>query len=147
MRPCPYCAQEIKDDSQVCKFCRRQVPTRAEHERQLQEPVQTPVERARAARSAGARLFQVTMGVSETVGFVKELSGTVTSTRTAGHADVLEAIEAEGWRLEHVGYVYRVISTVSRDKFLSSGQQEAVTGEIVGVYLFRAVDGGIAGNP
>ena len=87
------------------------------------------------------------MGVSETVGFVKELSGTVTSTRTAGHADVLEAIEAEGWRLEHVGYVYRVISTVSRDKFLSSGQQEAVTGEIVGVYLFRAVDGGIAGNP
>jgi hypothetical protein len=71
---------------------------------------------------------------------VKELSGTVTSTRTAGHAGVLEAIEVEGWRLEHVGYVYRVISSVSRDKFLSSGQQEAVTGEIVGIYLFRVAD-------
>ena len=50
------------------------------------------------------------MAVSKTVGFVKELSGTITSTRTAGHAEALEAIEAEGWRLEHVGYVYRVIA-------------------------------------
>jgi hypothetical protein len=124
-----------------CKYCRRQVPTRAEQEEQLREPPQTPVERARAARGAGARLFQLTMPVSDTVGFVKELSGTVTSTRTAGHAEVLEAIEAEGWRLEHVGYVYRVLGIVSRDKFLASGQQEAVTGEIVGIYLFRIAAG------
>ena len=34
-----------------------------------------------------------------------------------------------------------MISTVSRDKFLSSGQQEAVTGEIVGIYLFRIAVG------
>jgi hypothetical protein len=39
-----------------------------------------------------------------------------------------------------------VISTVSRDKFFASGQQEAVTGEIVGIYLFRIV-GGDASHP
>jgi hypothetical protein len=75
-----------------------------------------------------------------------ELSDVSSSTRTVAQASILEAIEAEGWKLDNAGYVYRVISTVSRDKFLSSRQQEAVTGEIVGVYLFRAVDGGMTGN-
>jgi len=50
---------------------------------------------------------------------------------------MLDSIEAEGWLLEHAGYVYRVTRTISRDKLLSSGQQEAVEGEIVGIYIFR----------
>jgi hypothetical protein len=91
-------------------------------------------------------MFQIVLLVSDTAGFVVELSGTVTSTRTVAQTGVLETIEAEGWKLEHVGYVYRIISTVSRDKLFSSGQQEAVTGELVGIYLFRAVDRA-AGEP
>ena len=129
-----------------CIYCRRQVPTRTVQEQQAAAPVQSPAEQARAARAAGARIFQIVLLVSDTAGFVVELSGTTTSTRTVAQTGVLEAIEAGGWRLEHVGYVYRVISTVSRDKLFSSGQQEAVTGELVGIYLFRAVDSA-AGEP
>ena len=146
MRPCPYCGQIIKDDAERCIYCRRQVPTRAAQEQQAAAPVQSPAEQARAVRAAGARMFQIVLLVSDTAGFVVELSGTVTSTRTVAQTGVLETIEAEGWKLEHVGYVYRIISTVSRDKLFSSGQQEAVTGELVGIYLFRAVDRA-AGEP
>jgi hypothetical protein len=51
----------------------------------------------------------------------------------------IEAIESEGWHLEHAGYVYRMTGSVSRDKLLSSGQQEAIHGEVLGIYIFRAV--------
>ncbi len=60
------------------------------------------------------------------------------STRTQDYSNVIQSIEEEGWRLEHVGYVYRITGSQSRDKFIASGQQEAVSGEIVGIYLFRS---------
>lgn len=63
--------------------------------------------------------------------------GAFTSTKDSQHASILDTIEAEGWLLEHAGYVYRVTRSISRDKFLSSGQQEAVEGEIIGIYIFR----------
>jgi hypothetical protein len=53
------------------------------------------------------------------------------------HGDVLGEIEKEGWQLEDVGYVFEQTGSVSRDKFASSGQTASVTGNIVGVYLFR----------
>jgi len=53
---------------------------------------------------------------------------------------VLDAIEAEGWRLESSDFVYQSIGSISRDKFLSSGGTAEMTGEIVGIYLFRAVE-------
>jgi hypothetical protein len=64
-----------------------------------------------------------------------------TKTRASGgQTVVLEAIENEGWRLEHIGYVFQETGIVSRDKLLSSGQTGQVTGQIVGIYLFRAED-------
>jgi hypothetical protein len=71
MRPCPHCAQPIKDDAQICKWCSRSVlvPTneelRAERERTL--------EQARAAHAAGTRLFQIALPLSETIGLAPEL--------------------------------------------------------------------------
>jgi hypothetical protein len=75
--------------------------------------------------------------LSETVGRAVPLGPTYTQTRDTQDTGVLDAIESEGWRLEHAGYVYRILESVSRDKFFSSGQREAMSGEIVGVYLFR----------
>jgi|CXWL01.1.fsa_nt_gi hypothetical protein len=97
-----------------------------------------PADQARAAKAAGVRLFQLALPLSQTTGHAVAMVGTYASTTTARHASILDSIEAEGWRLEHAAYVYRVTGSVSRDKFLSSGQQEAVHGEIVGVYIFRA---------
>jgi hypothetical protein len=42
--------------------------------------------------------------------------------------------------LEHVGNAFVMTSQSSRDKFMASGQQVAVSGETIGIYLFRNVD-------
>jgi hypothetical protein len=48
--------------------------------------------------------------------------------------------QSGGWRLEHVGHVFVVTSESSRDKFLRTGQQTAVSGGTIGIYLFRNID-------
>ena len=53
---------------------------------------------------------------------------------------MLGNIEREGWELIHVGFVFKETGSVSRDKFLSSGQMVNTTSETWGVYLFRATD-------
>jgi hypothetical protein len=64
---------------------------------------------------------------------------TVNKSRIVTHAGTLAAVEAVGWKLEHVGYVFMVTSESSRDKFLATGQQIAVSGQTIGIYLFRNV--------
>lgn len=96
---------------------------------------------ARQARRAGRKIFQIELPVSRTSGEVYAFVGAQTSTtQLAGDAS-LDGIEAEGWVLAHAGYVFRPLSVSSRDKFMFSGQQEAMSGELVGVYVFRATEG------
>ena len=91
---------------------------------------------ARAAHAAGARLFQIALRLSETTGVAVPL-GTVAATHSRAHSAVRGAIEAEGWHLNHAGDVFRALGSVSRDKLFSSGQGEAISGEIIGIYVFR----------
>jgi hypothetical protein len=102
----------------------------------------TPRGRARAARENGDGFFEYTGSLAETSRTVMGvLGGTSTSSghkrRMTSHTDVLAQIEDEGWKLEHVGYVFEPTGTVSRDKAFSSGQTSTTSGKIVGVYLFR----------
>jgi hypothetical protein len=53
------------------------------------------------------------------------------------HAGTLAAIEAIGWRLEHAGYIFMITGESSRDRILASGERTAVSGQTVGIYLFR----------
>src|SRR3954451_25487122 len=62
------------------------------------------------------------------------------NTKAHSHAGTLAAIESVGWHLEHVGHVFVVTGESSRDKFMSTGQQTAVSGVTMGLYLFRSVD-------
>jgi hypothetical protein len=105
----------------------------------------SPRGRARAARQSGRRIFQVSIPVSETERTVMGLmSGSKDDMRHREALDVggvLEEVELEGWRFESAGYVFEQTGSVSRDKLLSSGQTERVTGRLVGVYIFRATDG------
>lgn len=113
-------------------------------ERKRKEAVafaQTPAGKARAAKAAGAGIFQIDVPLSYTLAETIAMVGVDTHTFGAvNYASVIQSIEAEGWRLEHAGYIYRVTGSVSRDKFMSSGQQEAVSGAIVGIYIFRSSD-------
>lgn len=99
----------------------------------------SPAGQARAAKAAGMRIFQIDVPLSETKGYTVAMVGAfANSTKTQDYSNLIQSIEEEGWSLEHVGYVYRITGSESRDKFMASGQQEAVSGEIVGIYLFRS---------
>ena len=56
---------------------------------------------------------------------------------TMGSQSPIESIESVGWRLIDTGYVYQQTLAESRDKFMASGQQEAYSGRILGIYTFR----------
>lgn len=101
----------------------------------------SPQGRARTAKGLGQRLFQISLPLLSTERTIFNL-GDIRSVKTtsAEHQDVLSSVEEEGWRLEHTGYVFRETGSVSRDKLLSSGQEATVTGEIWGIYVFRAVE-------
>lgn len=106
------------------------------------EFAQTPRGRARKARTAGRRLFQIDLPLSQTVGHSSLLLGTfTTATGTADATDLLEQIEAEGWHLIDASYVFRPTGSASREKIIGSTEREAISGDIIGIYLFRATEG------
>lgn len=99
----------------------------------------SPAGQARSAKAAGMKIFQIDVPLSKTKGQTVAMVGAFAhSSKTVNYANIIQSIEDEGWRLDHVGYVYRVTGSESRDKFMASGQQEAVSGEIIGIYIFRA---------
>ncbi len=136
MWKCPPCGNENDNESVRCFSCGAEYDP-PEH-KESQHRVLSVLEQAKAAKDAGARIFQAALPLSTTTGFTVAMVGVFTTTKDVEHASILDGIEAQGWRLDHVGYVYRVTGTTSRDKFFASGQQEAVSGEIIGVYLFRS---------
>ncbi|WP_349343556.1 hypothetical protein [Marinobacter sp. MMG032] len=114
---------------------------KAEYLRKREEKAfaESPAGKARAAKASGASIFQIDLPLSKTAATVIPLGDAYgQSSKTNDYAATIEAIEQEGWRLDHAGYVYRVTGSESREKALGSGQREAVTGEIIGIYIFRA---------
>jgi hypothetical protein len=116
---------------------------KAERERQQAEQAwwASPTGQARAARENGQKVFQISVPLHQTERSVwGTLSGDPAAKRqkTSDPIGPIEQIEAQGWTLAHAGYVFRETGSVSRDKLLSSGQTAQVTGEVVGIYLFRA---------
>lgn len=106
----------------------------------------SPAGRARTSRELGHQFFQISLPLTTTErttwgvfsgGTAGSDALAMRTTSAADHPDVLQSVEAEGWRLEHVGYLFQETGSVSRDKLLSTGQTASVTGVIVGIYLFR----------
>lgn len=115
---------------------------RAEQEKAF---LASPVGRATTAFTEGAGFFHIELEMSQIgrSGFdvlFGYSGGPGVERKRGGHSDVLAQIEDVGWRLEHVGYVYIETGQISRDKFLSSGQQVATLGKTVGHFLFRRVE-------
>ena len=97
----------------------------------------TPVELAREAHARGDQLFQIDLVVSAVQGAV---TNNAASTRTVRGeaADVLGAIEAQGWRLEHVAATFVETGSTSVRRFFSdTGALVATHGHLVGLYVFR----------
>jgi hypothetical protein len=97
----------------------------------------SPVGQAIAARKEGAGFFEVQLVVEVRRGRVS-WTGNVDRKATGTHTGTLAEIEAAGWKLEHVGYIFQITGEQTRNQLLTSGQQVAVSGQTVGIYLFRA---------
>jgi hypothetical protein len=114
-----------------------------DQERARQQFLASPIGQATTAKEQCQGFFEIQLkvGSSQRDSTVFGSNNTnIAQTKTQTHAGTLAAIEAVGWRLEHVGHVFVVTSESSRDKLLSTGQQTAVSGETVGIYLFRNVE-------
>lgn len=95
-----------------------------------------PVGRATTAKGAGAEFFEVQLEVGAHAGSASwgEASGQRSSMSSA---DTLGEIERAGWRLEHASHVFMVTGESSTERVFLSGENTAVSGAMVGVYLFR----------
>jgi len=115
---------------------------RAERAREAQEQRQraaylaSPVGAATAAKEDGQLFFEIQLEVgrhSGSAGF-GAIEGQHT---TASSAATLGEIEKLGWRLEHAGYYFMITGESSTDRMFVSGENTAVNGVTMGVYLFR----------
>lgn len=110
----------------------------ANNERVRQQWLASPVGGAEAALAAGERFYEVQLAVN-----AQERDAMFGDRRYAATGQVTSAattlgqIEALGWRLEHVGYVYQVTGQSSSSRVFVSGEDTAVSGVTVGIYLFR----------
>lgn len=104
----------------------------------------SPPGQARLAKQAGQRFFQLILSIENVdrtwlAKFTHEMTTRVRDTGDIVGAS-LTAVADEGWELVTAGYVFRQTGGASRDKFLASGQQIAVIGDTLGLYLFKATD-------
>jgi hypothetical protein len=108
----------------------------AEEERQRAEFLASPIGRATTAKEAGQEFFEIQLPVGTHAGSAGFGSADGRHS-TQSSAVTLGEIEKLGWRLEHAGYVYLVTRESSTDHFMVTGQEVAVSGTTMGVYLFR----------
>lgn len=133
----------VKQAAQQAEAKRLQNATEAETAR-ADEAIQAYVSQAQIALLRGQRFFQLTMPVehvdrSPTAQMTHEMHASSVQVTALDDAvgRVLTAVEDVGWELISSGYTFRPHAAVSRDKLLASGQQIAVIGQTVGIYLFR----------
>ena len=107
-----------------------------EEERQREEFLATPVGAATAAMEAGEAFFEVQLEVGSHLGSAG--FGSIDGHHSvSSSASTLGEIERLGWRLEHTGYFFMITGETSTARVFVSGDNTAISGVTVGVYLFR----------
>ena len=101
----------------------------------------SPRGQARRAHERGDLFFQIQLEVSRLSGESSFFGATSNTLRQDGGPDPLGEIEAEGWHLEHAGYVFVETGATSSNRLLPTGQGTVTQGVVLGVYLFRRADG------
>ena len=99
----------------------------------------SPAGLAVAAKRAEERYFEIQLEVGAHRGTAS--FGSVSGDWQPGSsARVLADIEKAGWALQHAGYFYMLTGESSTQQIFGSGQNTAMSGTTVGVYLFRNTD-------
>jgi hypothetical protein len=109
---------------------------KAEEQRKRAAFLASPVGAATAAKEAGHVFFEVQLDVGRHVG-TAGFGTTTEDYTTASSAVTLGEIEKLGWHLEHAGYYFMITRESSTDRFMGTGDNTAISGRTIGVYLFR----------
>jgi hypothetical protein len=136
-------AEEWAARAQAVADSTREYQTTKDRNYEATQVLPSPMSQATTAKEQGQGFFEIQLKVGSSQRDSTVFGGNndnIERTRIQSHAGTLAAIESIGWRLEHVGYVFVVTSESSRDKMLRTGQQTAVSGDTIGIYLFRNVD-------
>ena len=124
-------AAEAREQEELAEEARLE-----EEERQREEFLATPVGAATAAMEEGETFFEVQLEVGSHIGSAG--FGSIDGDRSvSSSARTLGEIEGLGWRLEHAGYFFMITGETSTARVFVSGDNTAVSGVTVGVYLFR----------
>jgi hypothetical protein len=95
------------------------------------------IDAAREAIDRGDQVFQCELELQTTTGKAADFgAGTYSSTAASDVNPSLNAIASQGWRLVSSSVAFVQESTESRDRLVRSGQAAAVSGRLVGVYVF-----------
>lgn len=113
----------------------------AQEQRERERFLASPVGAATAAKEAGQSFFEIQLQVGAHAGSAS-LGSASGHRSTSSSAVTLGEIERVGWRLEHVGYYFMITGESSTDRMFLSGEETAVSGVTIGVYLFRNTDTG-----
>lgn len=97
----------------------------------------SPAGQARHAFNSGDQVFQYSLDVVNQQAIIVAMVGSSTSKKTADPSAVINSVCHEGWELVNGDFVFVMTGQQSRDKFMSSGQNVAVAGSVIGYYLFR----------
>jgi hypothetical protein len=97
----------------------------------------SPAGMARRSFENGDHVFQYSLDVVNQDAVVVAMIGSTTRKKQADATDVLNAVAREGWELVNGDFVFVMEGQQSRDKFMTSGQNVAVKGTVLGYYLFK----------
>lgn len=109
----------------------------AQAAREREQFLNSPVGRAQTAYDRGDHVFQYSHDVVSQQAVIVALVGSTSLKSTTDPSAVLNAVCDQGWELVNGSFVFIHEGSQSRDKFMSSGQNLAVKGTVVGYYLFR----------
>lgn len=98
----------------------------------------SPAGLAVAAKAAGRRYFQIVRDVSTSQASAT-WQGNVSQGGNTDQTGLIESVEDQGWALHDVGYVFQETASDSKSKALGSGERTAISGKIVGIFLFKIV--------
>jgi hypothetical protein len=117
-----------------------------QQERDRQAFLASPAGRARTAFERGDRVFQFSLDVLNTQPLIVPMVGSSTNSTSNDPTEILNSVCNEGWELVNGSFVFHELGSQSRDKFMSSGQNVAVKGSIIGYYLFKRAGTNLQGG-
>lgn len=112
----------------------KEAASKAAEERAFWE---SPVGQARLAHERGDEIFQLAMPLRGQKAVIAPMIGGLSTATEKDWSAELNEVFREGWDLINGSVVYVQTGQESRDKFMASGQNVAISGQVIGYYLFR----------